>query len=162
MYRVYPRSRPEAPEVNLLYGPAGCGKTWKCTELSDDLWMTPVTDGLWFDGYDGQDDALLDDFSGKFSKMSLTNLLRVLDRYVVQVPIKGGFVQFAPKRIFITTNIHPRDWYDYSERETQYAAVKRRFTRVDTWRADGTDLRHAFRGTEEFNFFFDAYQSPGS
>lgn len=152
--RVYNRTRDEAPEVNLLYGPPGCGKTRQVVESEEDLWTLPLTDGLWFDGYDGQDGALLDDFSGKFSKLPLTQLLRLIDRYVIRVPVKGGFVQFTPKRIWITTNIHPSEWYDYSERPVHFLALKRRVTRVVVWGSDGVERRQYDRGEEGFESFW--------
>ena len=44
--------------------------------------------------------------------------------------VKGGFRQLLSTRIVITTNIHPRLWYDYSQRERQYKALARRFHEV--------------------------------
>jgi hypothetical protein len=116
---------------------------------------------MWFDGYDGHTAALLDDFAGKFSKFSLNNLLRLLDRYKVQFPIKGGYTFFQPRRIFLTTNIHPREWYDWTTREVQYPALSRRITRVVTWRANGTDRREHLRETDSFKHFFSAYLRRG-
>jgi len=74
--------------------------------------------------------VLIDDFSGAASHIRLQNLLRITDRYPMSVPVKGGFVNWAAQRIYITTNIHPRAWYDWSTREEQYTALVRRFTTV--------------------------------
>lgn len=127
----------EVPEVILLFGPTGVGKTKRFWDMEPNGWASPVTDGLWFDGYIGQEAALFDDFSGKFNKLGLAQLLRVIDRYRVQLPIKGGFTWFNPKRIYITSNFHPLDWYDYTGRQQQYPALERRFTRLTWWkRAD--------------------------
>lgn len=131
-----------APEVILLFGPTGTGKT-RCFydgETPDQRYAAPVTDGLWFDGYYSHEAVLFDDFNGRLSKMGLAHLLRLLDRYDLQVPIKGGFRWFVPKRIYLTSNFHPRDWYDYSARMEQYAALKRRFHRVMWWRRDAPSL----------------------
>lgn len=123
------------PEVILLFGPTGVGKTRRFYQEESDRWASPVTDGLWFDGYVGQAAALFDDFAGKFTKLGLAQALRIFDRYDVQLPVKGGFAWFVPERIYVTTNLHPRDWYDYSGREEQYAALERRFTRVLWWKS---------------------------
>lgn len=117
------------PQVELLYGPTGTGKTkWFYDNAPEGNWYcTPVSNGtLWLDGYRGQSWVLFDDFSGQ---MRLTELLRLLDRYPVSVPVKGGFADFSPaERIVITTNIHPYKWYKTWEgREGQYNALCRRF-----------------------------------
>lgn len=43
------------------------------------------------------------------------------------------------EKIYITTNIHPRQWYDWSTREQQYPALIRRFTMVFWWKQSGTE-----------------------
>lgn len=125
------------PNVVLLFGPSGVGKSRAFTEdfPENDRWMAPLTDGFWFDGYYGQQHACLDDFAGAASKFSLTQFLRLIDRYDVQVPIKGGFTQWVPQDIYVTTNIHPKYWWDYSKRSEQYHALKRRFHKVIWWQS---------------------------
>lgn len=137
---VLPRSEP--PLVHLLYGPPGCGKSRYFYDLFPDSPSLAVTDGFWFDGYSGESAVLIDDFDGKASKWTLSNLLRVLDRYPLSVPTKGGFTPWVPARIFITTNFHPSDWYDYSSRQQRYQALSRRFTNVTWWTSlqDSEDL----------------------
>lgn len=79
---------------------------------------------MWFDGYEGQDDVLMDDY--QCSMLDREFFLRLLDRYPMQVPVKGGFVEWRPKRIIITSNHNPIDWYA-SEQNICDAAVQRRF-----------------------------------
>lgn len=118
--------RKEAPKVFTFWGAAGTGKTRKVYEESPNVYAVPVSsnDSIWFDGYDGHSDVLFDDFYGgiKFSKM-----LKLLDRYPLQVPIKGGYVPFRPKRIYITSNTDPRDWYKNVPAES-LAGLRRRLT----------------------------------
>jgi len=132
-YELFPTERDGAPEVTILYGPPGCGKTRRVIEGSEDLWKAPLGKGGWFNRYDGHPDVLMDDFSGKVSHTQLSDLLRLLDRYAESVPTKGSFVGWKPKRVFITTNIHPWDWYDWKGREVHYPALRRRITRVIAW-----------------------------
>ena len=90
-------------EVTLIHGRTGIGKTrlvYQCWENNDEFfrWPCPNT-AVWFDGYDGHKLCLLDDFAGKASKMSLTMLLQVLDRYPLMLPIKGSFIWWMPDQI---------------------------------------------------------------
>jgi len=135
------QDRVEAPDVELYYGPPGCGKTRlaRTHEDQETLWMTGLGDGTWFDGYEGNDIAVMDDFDGKFSCTKLHDLLRLIDRYAIRVPIKGSFVLWEPRVIRITTNIHPSRWYEWEGREEQRGALRRRFTRIFHWRRDAAD-----------------------
>lgn len=126
--RLQPR-RTEPPEVFLFYGGTGTGKTRKAFE-EDPLLYRKAPDTKWFDGYESQQTLLLDDFSGASSKMSLNYVLQLLDRYHLDVEIKGGYRPLLATSIIITTNNHPRLWYDYARREEQYNALARRFTGV--------------------------------
>ena len=120
-------------EIVLFYGPTGLGKSLTVHRAWENLdyWTMPLTNGtLWFDGYDGQERALLDDFAGKHSHVSLVVLLRLLHEFPERVPVKGGHVWWNPKIIAITTNIHPNLWYDYTNRTEQRLALKRRISKV--------------------------------
>lgn len=117
--------------VELYFGDPGSGKTRKAFEENEDLYVMPLTStSLWFDGYDGHKTVLLDDFCGASSKVSLDYTLRLLDRYPVQLPIKGGHVWWTAEKIILTTNIHPWNWYTWDGRDKQWQALKRRIHRV--------------------------------
>ena len=62
--------------------------------------------------------------------MTLTVLLKLLDRYPSLVPTKGSHTWFYPTHIYVTTNIVPRDWYKWEKRLPQYKALQRRFSRT--------------------------------
>lgn len=94
------------PIICWLYGATGCGKSFNAWKLArevggdDDIWIN--TFGLrWFDGYEAQRVAIIDDYRNKDCKFSY--LLRLLDRYPLRVEFKGGMVEWQPKYIFITT-----------------------------------------------------------
>lgn len=129
---LYVQPRPPLEEVTLLYGPPGCGKTHFVAEKYDiprECAKLNLAEG-WFDGYVGQRYCLLDDFDGARSKLRLATLLQVLDKYPVQVPVKGDHVPLIAERMFVSTNYHPQQWYDWGDRANQFDAVKRRFTHV--------------------------------
>ncbi len=117
--------------VRLNYGGTGLGKTRYAYDNFRKLYVMPLSSGTaWFNGYDMEETVLLDDFTGASSKVSLNFTLQLLDRYPVQVQIKGSFTWWMPYLIIITSNIHPRRWYDWSDREGQYAALMRRITEI--------------------------------
>ncbi len=127
--------------VLILFGEPGVGKTtfvrdeWK----DQNYWTLPLSrDGIWFDGYDGQEKVLLDDFAGGKSGIRLVHLLRLLHPFPERVEVKGGHVWWNPTEIVITTNIHPNDWYTYKGRANQRWALKRRISGVIIMKSDGT------------------------
>lgn len=125
------KSKP-VPTVTVCYGPPGSGKSRYIYDRFDlgHIWSLPAGRDIWYDGYYGQPIALLDEFSGKASRLALAQLLRILDRYPIRVPFKGGFIPFVPEQIYVTSNVHPSNWYDYSDRKYHFAALCRRITRV--------------------------------
>lgn len=99
------------PEIFIYWGASGTGKTRKATSEYPDAYIItkPNSDGnLWWDGYSGQDTVIIDEFYG-WIKYDL--LLRLLDRYPIQVPIKGGFVKLRAHRWILTSNKPWKEWY---------------------------------------------------
>lgn len=129
-------------EVHLLIGETGLGKTrsvYTRHEDESDFWIAPLSNGTtWYDTYDGHKIVLLDDFAGASNHLTLATLLRLLDRYPVLVPVKGTFTWWLPDIIYVTSNIHPADWYKWDKREHQYKALARRFTKVLVFSTEGT------------------------
>lgn len=123
---VLGRTRPR-PRVEVLWGRTGTGKTGYVyyRHYGEPIWKWPGDQ--WFDGYDGQRVALFDDFNGE---INITKMLRVLDIYPEQVPVKGGFTWFVPEKIYITSNVCPADWYPNAS-QAHIAALGRRFQRVE-------------------------------
>lgn len=119
-------------KVELHCGPTGSGKTHYAFQRYPDLFNMPVKSGqtLWFNGYSAQAVVLIDDFKGGFG---LDNLLRLLDKYPIQVETKGGMVWFQPNLIILTSNFKEEEWYDYHRRAEHLAALKRRITNRYKW-----------------------------
>lgn len=110
--------------VIVYYGRTGAGKTravYDNLPNPESIYVHPG--GSWFDGYDGQPIVLFDDFGG--SEFKLQYFLKLLDRYPMQVPIKGGFVNFCPHEIYITSNLNPNDWYRNANAEHVRAMFRR-------------------------------------
>ncbi len=112
-------------DIRVYWGDPETGKTRSAWEEFPDLYCLPLQhgNGLWFNNYTGQNVVLFDEFEGE---MPLTSLLRITDIYPLTVQTKGGFVSFLPHIIIITSNSHPKTWYDYTGREVKWKALKRR------------------------------------
>lgn len=125
---VYSEKRNWKMSVIVYHGRTGSGKTRAVFDnLPDQESIYVHPGGAWFDGYEGQPIVLFDDYAG--SEFKLQYLLKLLDRYPMQVPVKGGFVSFSPKEIYITSNLNPSDWYRNAHVE-HVNAMFRRFTNV--------------------------------
>jgi len=92
--------------VIVLIGESGTGKTRWAYDTYPDLYSKP--EGNWWDGYTGQKTILLDDYYGDIHH---SQLLKILDRYPLTVPVKCGFVNAQWTTVIITSNRHPRSWY---------------------------------------------------
>lgn len=122
-------------EVHVRYGVTGSGKTFGVYDIARqaglsvyDVASPNISNGaVWFCGYTGQDIIILDDFYGW---LPWTFFLKLLDRYPLRVQTKGGTVPFLSKRIYITSNVHPNQWYNYGQ-HMHFTALERRITTIE-------------------------------
>lgn len=121
------RQPPKDRDVRVLYihGPAGCGKTRAIHTTHPDAYWKP--EGQWWDGYEGQEVVVLDDYYGD---MPYAQLLRVLDRYPLRLPVKGGFVPAEYTTVLITSNASLDEQYPGIAVPNRREALYRRIHRV--------------------------------
>lgn len=119
----------EKPTVYWFHGPSGAGKTRTAMEMANgrSYWVSPAGKLQWFDGYDGQDVVILDDY--RASDSAYHDMLRLLDRYPCRVPIKGSYREWKPKVIIITSRYKPELTFNLSEKD-DIAQILRRIDRV--------------------------------
>ncbi len=110
---IQPRN--EVPDVTVLYGSTGTGKSREAREILEKPYVWHPQQSQWFDGYAGEKDVLFEEFRGQ---IPFGMLLSLLDRYDCKVQYKGGMCEFAATKIVLTSPIHPRDWYKVDELAT--------------------------------------------
>ncbi len=109
---LYRDPRSSFLEAIVLWGPTGTGKSHCARNDYPGAYWAPAVSpgsGLWFDGYMGESDIILDEFT--HTSLSLNTLLRLCDKYPLRLPCKGGFVNVVATRVVITTNLDPALWY---------------------------------------------------
>lgn len=120
-------------DVYVFWGDAGTGKSRLAAHLTTLFQGFAATQlaftkgATWFNGHMvGTACAILNDFDGASCGFPISTFKHITDVYPAQVPIKGGFISWDSVRIvFITSNRHPRDWYDFKT-EADRAAILRR------------------------------------
>ena len=119
------------PRVLWFYGSTGSGKTQTIhEEIGDTPYYTKPPGNRWFDGYIGQKIVVFDDYRGDW--WTFGYFLRILDRYPMDVEIKGAFVPFAATTIYISCPRSPQDLYAGLESRTDgaLAQLTRRITEI--------------------------------
>lgn len=113
-------------EVYVYWGATGTGKSRRAwAEATFEAYPKDPNSKFW-DGYRGQENVVFDEYRGA---ISISHMLRWLDRYPTIVEVKGSSCVLACKRIWITSNLSPDMWYSELDEETK-SALRRRFTQV--------------------------------
>jgi len=128
------RSREEATKLLVLWGHPDTGKTTTAISLCEEgRYFVLTADGksVWWDGYDPDrhETIILDEFVG--SRMPLTFLNQLCDTLDINVQTKGGFTRFLAKRVIITSNFSPREWYAATAESRQESLWRRISTEVE-------------------------------
>jgi len=110
--RLKSEVRTEKTFVVVITGPTNTGKSHHANLFPNMYFLAPGQRGapIWFDGYDNHKTLVIDEFYGW---IPYDFFLRLLDKYALQVPVKGTFVNFNSKFIVITSNKPAIDWYHF-------------------------------------------------
>lgn len=119
--------------IECLVGDSGCGKSHTCrTMYPGAFWLANGPTGAWWDGYNGEDVVIVDEFYGW---LPWDTLLRLTDVYPFDVHVKGGVRPFLATHIIFTSNRTIESWYGGmlskltpQERDKRLVPLLRRFT----------------------------------
>ena len=111
------------PEIHIFWGGTGLGKTKKVHDdnKEDPIWIWNGNHQF-YQGYDLQSVCLFDDFYGE---INLAYMLKLCDRYPMIVNIKNGQSNWQPKKIYFTSNVDPRLWWEDEPEEKRKAFFRR-------------------------------------
>lgn len=126
--RLLKSSRRDWPmDIIYLVGPPGTGKSKAAMDLHPlAYWVSKGRTGVWWDGYQGESTVILDELDGTW--FTWTFLMRLLDRYPMNVEFKGGSLPFLARTIIITSNKYP--WELYNRWKFPLPALFRRITEI--------------------------------
>ena len=89
---------------------------WLGGEPEIDFYVWWPAQEKWFDGYEGHEKTLFEEYRGQ---MPFGHMLMLLDRYDARVQYKGGSMQFCSTKIAITSPLHPMLWYKKEDLQAQ-------------------------------------------
>ncbi len=107
------------PVVRTYYGKTGTGKSYAAKQeaMSTGLPVYYMPDlhenaRMNIDGYRGEKNVIIEDYAGE---IPYRTFLRMLDTYELTLNTKGSFASWCPSNIWITSNVHPMNWYPTKE-----------------------------------------------
>jgi len=109
-------------EVYVFWGAPGTGKSRRAWEEASLTAYPKDPCTKFWDGYQQHENVVIDEFRGE---INISHILRWFDRYPVIVECKFGAVTFVAKRIWITSNMDPREWYPTLNEDTKNALLRR-------------------------------------
>jgi hypothetical protein len=117
-----------------IWGEPGTGKTTWARHIPGSKYMKAQT--KWWDGYQGEDVVVLDDFDLKGE--CLSHYLKIWsDNWSFNAEIKGSSIKPSYTKFIITSNYHPRQIW---KEDTQLiSAIERRFTFWKSVKTDNVD-----------------------
>lgn len=126
----------ESRQCFWIYGDPGIGKTYYVREKFPGCFVKPQN--KWWDGYQGQDVVILDDFD---CTVIGHNLKIWSDKYSFNAEIKGSTIKPVYTKLFVTSNYLPEQlWKDdlvlakAVERRFRFCTIKNR--QLVDWRSE--------------------------
>lgn len=130
MIQLYAKAIDAPPDVVVRWGSTGVGKSRGWRERFPGQRIYSKKNSKWWDGYQGEDIVIWDEFSD--STCPIEEWLQLTDRYRSGLigEIKGGHVAMTWTKICFTSNLPPHQWW-VNARPDQLQAVQRRITLIE-------------------------------
>lgn len=122
--KFYAERKPEAivKNVQVFWGPTGTGKSMTAwAQAGEDAYAKDPKSKFWC-GYTDEKNIIIDEFRGG---IDIAHMLRWLDRYPCYVETKGSSRPLCARNVWITSNLHPREWYPDLDAATLDALLRR-------------------------------------
>lgn len=109
-----------------LWGATGTGKSHKAFTENPNAYVLDSEDNGWWDGYEGEDVVIINEFRGE---IRYKELLDLVDKWPKKVRRRNREpTQFLAKKVVITSSRHPRDIYKrQAEEGDAFEQLERRF-----------------------------------
>lgn len=126
LVKTEPSYKPK--DVQFLWGATRSGKSKGAIALFEEHLKIPyfiknAGTGLWWDGYEGEDAVIIDEFD--YTEISIKILNTWTDVHPCRVQTKGGMKLINPKYIVITSQTHYKDWYPFVDQGSKDAFAAR-------------------------------------
>lgn len=139
------RKKKEPVQVVWIYGESGSGKSWITDEYAEDCLAEGKTvftweaDGDWWDGYDGEEVIIMNEFKGD---LSYTRMLKLCDVYTTKLRRRGRSpVLLKAKIIIINTLEDVKGTYPNIAFKNNCAELCRRVIEVEKQKDDGKKVK---------------------
>jgi len=128
-------------ELFIYTGKAGSGKSHAAYEEAKQFLLDAGSDelpymlmipnkgeSLWWEGYEGQQVVIIDDFYGT---IDINYFKRMVDKYPMKVNIKNMSAQFLARRVYVTSNQGWKSWWgsELLANSENVNAIQRRITK---------------------------------
>ena len=130
---LFSTSRRNSPTLGYwCFGATGTGKSRWAMNLTPDSCYVKDGTTKWFCGYKQQETVIIDDYRVN-PQLSFSFLLRLADRYPMNVEMKGGNIEFNSRRVIITCPLPIVEAFAHLDfmKEGDIQQLKRRFVELE-------------------------------
>lgn len=116
------KAQPGEREIIVYWGETEAGKSTRAwAEAGWDAYPKDPNTKTW-DAYRGEPNVVMEEFRGK---IDISHVLRWFDKFPVIADVKYSACALRHKKMWITSNLHPKDWYPELDEETKNALLRR-------------------------------------